>query len=79
MYIDSSCIQPSLNELPVNTSQQNSRKRAGPGNENSDPSVKPPELKQPRKTVEISLPDDAPSEKGKPISVRAASSCECAD
>jgi hypothetical protein len=57
-------MQPSLNELPVN-SQQNSRKRPAPGTENSDPSVKPPEQKQPRMTVEINLPDDSNSEMGR--------------
>lgn len=49
-------LEPSLNELPVTTSQQNTLKRAGPGDENSDPSATPPQPKQPR-TVEINLPD----------------------
>ena len=46
-----------MNELP-------DRKRAGPGDMNSDPHLKPPDPKQP-KMVEIKLPDTSTSsEKG---------------
>lgn len=63
-------LEPSLNDLPV-APQAGQKRVEPPRDENSDPTVKPPEPKQPR-VVDVDLqPADQGSEKGIVIIIRA--------